>query len=182
MRLIDLFQEMAKKKVKKKEAIRDEYYRVKEELKGEVPRRMDLFTYMDDEIYQICLQDATVNPFHNYLEFLKGLGELSGEEKLLYDSIGGRFLNNLETTSMSKSYKMPILLAFYNDGNIKMEIDEDDVCRSYKEFYRQGIYWKDLEKHKSTRDFKQWDKKTVCKRSAEKSGSCPFKFRKRILC
>ena len=35
------------------------------------------------------------------------------------------------TTQMSKSYKMPVLMAFYNDGDIKTAISEDDIYRSY---------------------------------------------------
>ena len=41
----------------------------------------------------------------------------------------------IENTSMSKSYKIPEFLAFYNNGNIKMEINEDDIYNSFYEFY-----------------------------------------------
>ena len=73
---------------------------------------------------------------------------------------------------MMKSYKMPVLLAFYNDGNIKMEIDEDDIYRSYMKFYNLANNWKDLEKDKGTSDFKSWDKKR-CVSEALKN---PVKF------
>ena len=49
MKLIDLFSEMDKKHLKVRDQIRNEYYRVKE-LLGRIPSRMDLFTYMDDDI------------------------------------------------------------------------------------------------------------------------------------
>ena len=35
-------------------------------------------------------------------------------------------INTIKSTSMSKSYKIPLLWAFYNNGNIKLKIDEDD--------------------------------------------------------
>ena len=38
-------------------------------------------------------------------------------------------------TKMTKSFMIPVLLAFYNEGNIKMEIDEDDIYRCYMKFY-----------------------------------------------
>lgn len=65
MCLIDLFKEMDKKKLTLKMQIRREYYRVKELLDGKRPSRMDLFTYMDDEIYRICVSGshAKENPF-----------------------------------------------------------------------------------------------------------------------
>lgn len=40
-----------------------------------------------------------------------------------------------------------------------MEIDEDDIYRSYMEFYNTANNWKDLEKDKGTSDFRNWDKK-----------------------
>ena len=63
LRLIDLFHEMAKKRAKKEERIRSEYFRIKEMLGGRVPARMDLFTYMEEEILQICngLQNSPLN-------------------------------------------------------------------------------------------------------------------------
>lgn len=37
MRLIDLFHEMAKKRAKKEDRVRDEYFRIKELLNGKTP-------------------------------------------------------------------------------------------------------------------------------------------------
>lgn len=92
MRLIDLFKEIDKKKLTLKMQIRQEYYRVKELLDGKRPSRMDLFTYMDDEIYRICVSGshAKENPFQQYLDFLYELGELSEDEQKLYAGIGQR--------------------------------------------------------------------------------------------
>lgn len=69
MRLIDLFKEMDKKSLSVKERIRKEFYRVKELLNGRVPSRMELFTYMEDDIYQYCIRHAKENPFRRYIEF-----------------------------------------------------------------------------------------------------------------
>ena len=73
---------------------------------------------------------------------------------------------------MTKSYKMPVLLAFYNNGNVKTQIDEDDIYRGHKEFYYTANNWKDLAKDKSTSDFRTWDKKR-CTREALKN---PVRF------
>ena len=85
-------------------------------------------------------------------------------------------------TSMSKSYKMPILLAFYNDGEIKMGITEEDVYQSCKAFYEKDQNWRDMEKDKNTRDFRSWDKKMICQRGPEESGSFSEGIGKRFLC
>ena len=158
MRLIDLFHEMAKKRIKKEDRVREEYFRIKELLEGKVPSRMDLFTYMEDEIFQLC-QELKNSPFKHYLRYLDGINELGEREKSIYQGIGNEFLEMLESTQMSKSYKMTVLLAFYNGGEIKMAIDEDDIYQSYMKFYNTANNWKDLEKDKATSDFRIWDKK-----------------------
>ena len=109
LRLIDLFHEMAKKRAKKEELIRDEYFRIKEMLAGRVPARMDLFTYMEEEIFQLC-NGLKNSPFKHYLRYLDSLGELGDKNHAIFKSIGNDFLEMLETTQMSKSYKMPVLL------------------------------------------------------------------------
>ena len=63
MRLIDLFREMDKKSLSIKERIKQEYYRVKELLDGKVPTRTELFTNMDDHIYEYCMKHSKENPF-----------------------------------------------------------------------------------------------------------------------
>ena len=145
LRLMDLFQEMARRNQTVKERIRSAYYHVKE-LLGKVPNRMELFTYMDDAVYQLCLNRPAENPFRKYLEFLHELGELSVEEQRIFDGIGREFLALLETTDMQKSYKMPILASFYNDGDVKTAITEADVLHHWIKFFSTGTNWKDLKK------------------------------------
>ena len=145
MKLIDLFSEMDKKHLKVRDQIRNEYYRVKEFL-GRIPSRMDLFTYMDDDIYRVAITHSKDNPFKRYLDFRKELGELSEGENILYRGIGREFINLIENTNMSKVYKMPVLMAFYNHGNIRSQVSEEDLLDSWKEFFSTGTNWKDLDR------------------------------------
>ena len=144
MKLIDLFSEMDKKHLKVRDQIRNEYYRVKE-LLGRIPSRMDLFTYMDDDIYRVAIAHSKDNPFKRYLDFRKELGELSEGENILYSGIGREFINLIENTNMSKVYKMPVLMAFYNHGNIRSQVSEEELLDSWKEFFSTGTNWKDLD-------------------------------------
>lgn len=146
MKLIDLFAEMDRKHLKLKDQIINEYFRVKE-LLGRRPDRMDLFTYMDDGIYETAIAHSKDNPFKKYLEFLKELEELNQDEEVFYKGIGREFISLLENTSMSKVYKMPVLMAFYNHGNILMEVSEEQLLSSWKEFFSTGTNWKDLDKN-----------------------------------
>ena len=144
MKLIDLFSEMDKKHLKVRDQIRNEYYRVKEFL-GRIPSRMDLFTYMDDDIYRVAITHSKDNPFKRYLDFRKELGELSEGENILYSGIGREFINLIENTNMSKVYKMPVLMAFYNHGNIRSQVSEEELLDSWKEFFSTGTNWKDFD-------------------------------------
>ena len=145
MRLIDLFAEMDKKQLTIKEQIRNEYFRIKE-LLGKQPTRMDLFTYMDDDVYQMAVTHSNENPFKKYLNYLEELDELTDEQKKFSQGMGKDFINLLENTSMSKVYKMPVLMAFYNHGNVRMEVTETELLESWKEFFSIGTNWKDLDK------------------------------------
>lgn len=170
-RLVDIFKNMAQKQMKIEERVFEDYLRVKEEL-GHRPSRVELFTYMDDEIYAGVKSKSAINPFNNYIEFLAKHGELLESEDKLYNSRGREFINMIETTSMSKTYKMPILLAFYNDGNLKMEIDEEDVYKSFSDFYSKGSNKVDMLRHKGTKDFETWDEEKFVKLAKDN----PIKF------
>ena len=146
MKLIDFFAEMDRKHLKLKDQIVNEYFKVKE-LLGRRPDRMDLFTYMDDGIYETAIAHSKDNPFKKYLEFLKELDELNQDEEVFCKGIGREFISLLENTSMSKVYKMPVLMAFYNHGNILMEVSEAQLLSSWKEFFSTGTNWKDLDKN-----------------------------------
>ena len=146
IRLIDLFREMDRKQLRLKERICNEYFEVKEKVSHR-PSRMDLFTYMDEDVYQLAIRNSKENPFHGYLDFLNNIGELTEQEKLLYDGIGREFLHVVETTAMTRVYKMPVLLAFYNHGEILTEISENGLLEAWKEFFGSGTNWKDFDKN-----------------------------------
>lgn len=174
MRLIDLFKEMEKKSLSVKERIVQEFYRIKELLGDRAPTRMELFTYMEDELYQYCMRHAKENPFRRYMDFLYELHELSEGEQAVYDSIGREFLSMIETTDMQKVYKMPILYSFYNHGNVRMAVTDEEVLESWKEFFNTGINWKDLSSDLSYAEYK----KMTDKQHLGKAKSMPIKYLK----
>ncbi len=174
MRLIDLFKELDKKSLSIKDRISREYYRVKELLDGKVPTRMELFTHMDDDIYQYCIKHAKENPFRKYLEFLHDMDELSISEEELYSGIGREFISIIETTDMQKVYKMPILYSFYNQGNVKLEVTDEDVLKSWKAFFDTGTNWKDFSSDITYAEYKNM----TDKQHLSKAKSMPIKFLK----
>lgn len=156
-KIIDIFKKQAEREMKVKDKVKEQFEIVSQML-GYRPSRVELFTYMDDEVYQ-NIRSKAMNPFSNYLEYIKENDKLTDDEEILYNSRGREFINMIETTSMSKTYKMPVLLAFYNDGDIKMEISDDDIYKSFYNFYRKGSNKVDMLKDKGTREFETWDKK-----------------------
>lgn len=174
MRLIDLFKELEKKSLSVKERIKQEFYRVKELLDGKVPSRIELFTYMDDDIYQYCMKHAKENPFRRYMEFLNEMNELSVDEEVVYSGMGREFLSLIETTDMQKVYKMPILYSFYNDGDIRLAVKDEDVLAAWKTFFDNGTNWKDFAADASYADYKAM----TDKQHLSKAKSMPIKFLK----
>ena len=132
-----------------------EFYRIKEDL-GHAPSRVDMFTYMDEDLYLNIKSKSKFNIFKDYIKFLIDIGEDNVD---LVDTIAYDFIKFIEDTSMSKTYKMPVLLAFYNNGQMKLEIDDEDLYKSFKDFYSKGSNGVDMLKDKSTSNFKSWGKK-----------------------
>jgi len=144
LQLLDLFKKMEERSLSIRERIHNEIVRVKEEC-GHVPTRMDLFTCMQDDLYEYCYGHAKENPFRNYLAYLHENQWLTAEEETVYhNETAAGFLHLLETTSMSKVYKMPVLMTFWNHGSPLMEITDEQVLKTWKEFFGMGTNWKDL--------------------------------------
>ena len=156
--LVDLFKIQASQELKVKDRIILEFNSVKEDLTHR-PSRVELFLKMDDYVYTAMRRNAKLNLFKDYLTFLSDNDELSAEEEPLLDTKAHEFLNILETTSMTKSYKMPIFLAFYNDGDIKMEITNEDVYRSMCKFYSKPSNGVDMLKDNATKNYKNWSER-----------------------
>ena len=144
MKLIDLFAQMDKKHLKVRDQIRNEYFRVKD-LLGNRPSRLELFTYMDADVYQMAMTHSKDNPFKRYLEYLEEWKELTADEEFLCQGMGREFINLMENTNMTKVYKMPVLMAFYNQGRVLMSVSKEQLLASWKEFFSTGTNWKDLE-------------------------------------
>ena len=156
-KLIDLFKIPAKQELKIKDKIILEFQSVKDDL-GKRPTRLDLFLRMDDAVQSAMKRNSKLNLFRDYLTFLSDNSELTPEERNLVSTKAHEFLKCIEMTSMTKSYKMPILKAFYNEGNIKSEITDDDVFVAMREFYSESSNAVDMLKDKTSKDYRTWSK------------------------
>lgn len=143
LELIDLFNIMKKRGLSKEELIEEEFTRIVEKL-GKVPDRCELFLEMDDKYYILCKSNAGISPFKNYLKYLHDREYLTEDEKVLYNGIGRELINFIESTSMSKVYKMPVLLALYNGGQVRMELGEKELLTEWKKFFKRDGNYRDL--------------------------------------
>ena len=156
IRLIDLFAEMEKARKGYHNIVCEEFYRVKE-LLGHTPSRVELFNEMNADIYEICMTKSKENIFKNYLSFLESIDELSMEDRKINQSIAGDFLHEIEMTNMTKVYKMPVLLSFYNQGNMRLKITDEQVLDTWKDFFNRDTNWKDFKEGITYQQYKAID-------------------------
>lgn len=158
LRLIDLFRKLEEQQKDAFGRITEEYFRIKEHV-GESPSRLQMYTYLDDSVSLLIRSRKELNIFRDYLAFLDKIGEISDKGRALLDTKAHQFLKEIENTSMSKLYKMPVLLAFYNGGKLKTKITDDDIFESFREFYSHGANKVDMLRDKGTAGFMNWGRK-----------------------
>ena len=164
--LIDLFKKMAREQKKISDRVVDEFYRIQDQY-GQRPLRKDLYIHLDAQIYQNIKTRSEINIFKDYLRFLDSIGATTAAEKELLGTLAHEFLKNIENTDMSKTYKMPIFLAFYNGGAMKQAIDDDDIYQSFKTFYADQANLIDLLRDKGSADAATWGKKEFLKKAKD---------------
>lgn len=91
-----------------KEKINNEYFRIKELLEQR-PTRVELFTYMEDSIYQYCMSHAKENPFEDVLStwkefFSKNKNWKDFASDMTYD----KYLKITDKQHLAKAKTMPI--------------------------------------------------------------------------
>lgn len=150
-----MWHRLEKRNLTKQAQIQAEFQKICDELGGRHPSRLELFNAMDQEIYQLCLSVGKENPFKDYLGYLVRQQCLTEEEQRIYDSYGRDFLNWLETTDMTKVYKMPVLSSFLKDGKIKSAVSRQEVLHSWKSFFAINRNWRDLPQVVSYQEYLQ---------------------------
>lgn len=146
LKVIDLLQELQRKRQPLKEKLVSAYMNVKQDL-GRRPTYMELHRYgeMDSRLYK--------KQFGSYLGMLNWAEELEADERQAYERYRG-WLEEVEGTPMSKSYKMVVLLAMLNRGPDKwyQPMTPEEAAPFFYEYLMAKEYRK-------LRDFS--DKKTI---------------------
>ncbi|SDZ79961.1 Superfamily II DNA or RNA helicase [Thalassobacillus cyri] len=152
-RAIDLIEEIRKKASPRKEQLRMAYQKVKEML-GRRP------TYLELHLRSDINAKEYKRIFRSYFGFLKWADELSEEEIRVYERYQD-WLEEVERTAMSKSYKMVVLELMLNRGVelFDQPLQAEGIAYDFHQFFMSKRYRRDTDfstkKAKALWDYKE---------------------------
>lgn len=147
-RLIDLFLEMRRHEPLQ-QRMKDEYWRLKERL-GRRPLRTEMYNGVDISLESYLRPDG-------WIGFLSMLDELTAEEKSWIGTAAENFLRELEKTAMTKSYKMPTIGAFVQNGKMVGAVGVAEMVKNWRDYYESPVRAKDMERDANSRKWRMWD-------------------------
>lgn len=146
-KLIEYFEKFKRKSIRQEELVKLDYKNLMETLER-VPTLMDIYTFGEIPVHMY------IKTFKGWYNFQKEMGILSEEQKN-YSQKGIDFLYFLETTKMTKSYKMPLFLALFE--NLEKSQSLEEIGEYFKKFYQSKEHWRDLN-NKKHEDWGSWSK------------------------
>lgn len=146
-KLIEYFEKFKRKSIRQEELVKLDYKNLMETLER-VPTLMDIYTFGEIPVHMY------IKTFKGWYNFQKEMGVLSEEQKS-YSQKGIDFLYFLETTSMTKSYKMPLFLALFEKQEKSQSLER--IGEYFKKFYQSKEHWRDLN-NKKHEDWESWSK------------------------
>ena len=150
--VIDLLEELRKKRSPRKERIYQDYIRVKERL-GRRP------TYREVHLYGNENSKEYRQAFGGYFAFLHKYGELSEKEKEVYETYY-QWLNKVEKEQMTKSYKMVVLEYLLQKGEDLwyQPVTPNEVAPYFHQFYMSKNYRKLIDfSNKNTKELWEYN-------------------------
>lgn len=148
LELIDLLENLKKRKQTPLQTMQEMVYLLKESL-GHLPSRMQLWDLLDDDDLAYCRKNSKISPFQNYLGFLDKMDLLDEKQEELQHSPGGKFIHLLETTRLSRVYKLAVLevlrQSLINRGTIASGYSKEEVLAAWKTFFSKAGRWIDLD-------------------------------------
>lgn len=97
---------------------------------------MEFFVEVDDALMERCRRKGGI--LRDYLGYLHRRGLTTPLEESLIGTPGAEFINLIETTSMNRLYKMPLLSSFIRGDHMVLHAGWDDIARSFRGFYSNG--------------------------------------------
>ncbi|MFB5195972.1 DEAD/DEAH box helicase family protein [Neobacillus sp. KR4-4] len=156
--VINLLQEMSRKRQPRKEKLFNDYLTLKKEI-GKRPTYLELHLSGASESKQYRIE------FDSYCGFLNWADELSVREKQVFTRYEN-WLMDVERTDMRKSYKMIVLLAMLQRGpsNWNKSITPEEVAPFFHHYLMEKEYRKKLDfSDKSSKRLWEYNEQRVCR-------------------
>jgi superfamily II DNA or RNA helicase/HKD family nuclease len=156
--VINLFKEMMRKRQPRKEKLLSDYL----DLKRDLGRRP---TYLEIHLKGASESTQYKQEFQSYFGFLNWAEELSPQEALVYNRYEKWFVE-VEKTSMTKSYKMVVLLAMLDRGksNWYDSISSKETARVFHQYLMEKEFRKRIDfSDKGARELWDYEDKGVSK-------------------
>lgn len=111
--------------------------------------RVEFFSTLTLEEYTTIKSIPAINPFNNYVKFLESVEKdyLSSFTKEVLE-----FINKVETTSMTRMYKIPVLRSFIKDSRFIKSVSLSEIQTTFKSFYSDVINYSDIKNQKNVTD------------------------------
>ena len=155
-KLIEYFEKLKRKNIKQEELVKLDYQKLMEVLE-KIPTIMETYTFGEIPVHMY------IKTFKSWYNFQKEIGVLNEQQKN-YSQKAIEFLSFLESTSMTKSYKMPLFLALFDTLNREQSIEK--IGEYFKKFYQNKRYAKDLN-NKKHMEWENWSNKKFEKLAEE---------------
>ena len=155
-KLIEYFEKLKRKNIKQEELVKLDYQKLMEVLE-KVPTIMETYTFGEIPVHMY------IKTFKSWYNFQKEIGVLNEQQKN-YSQKAIEFLSFLESTFMTKSYKMPLFLALFDTLNREQSIEK--IGEYFKKFYQNKRYAKDLN-NKKHMEWENWSNKKFEKLAEE---------------
>lgn len=155
-KLIEYFEKLKRKNIKQEELVKLDYQKLMEVLE-KIPTIMETYTFGEIPVHMY------IKTFKSWYNFQKEIGVLNEQQKN-YSQKAIEFLSFLESTSMTKSYKMPLFLALFDIPNREQSIEK--IGEYFKKFYQNKRYAKDLN-NKKHMEWENWSNKKFEKLAEE---------------
>lgn len=159
--LIDYFEKQKRTNTRQEQLIKNDYQSLMEKL-NKIPSLMETYTFGEIPIHMY------IKTFKSWYNFQKSMNVLNEEQKN-YSKKAIDFLHFLETTAMTKSYKIPLFLSLFDE--LKQSQNINFIGEYFKSFYSNELYQKDLN-NKKHYDYKNWNSQKFEKLAKEN----PIKF------
>lgn len=158
LQVVNLLKELAKKRSSRRERLLNDYL----ELKYDLGRRP---TYLELHLKGHSDSSQYKQEFNSYVGFLNWANELSEREQTVFKRYEN-WLIEVEKTSMSKSYKMVLLLAMLQRGISQWykPITSNEVAPFFHRYLTETEYRKRIDfSDKSSKKLWEYDEKAVSK-------------------